>query len=292
MPYFGAHMSIAGGFTTAVEQSIAHRCEAVQIFTKQPNQWAAKPIDDGAARTFKEALASSGVKVAVAHDSYLINLASPDEKLRRKSIDAFVEELNRADKLGLHYLVMHPGAHTSDTEEAGLARVAAALDEAHARCPDVGTRVLLENTAGQGTYLGWRFEHLASILNAVKHPTRLGVCIDTCHAFAAGYALAPETQYRATMADLDRLVGLERVKVFHVNDSLKPLGSRVDRHAHISRGAMGIEPFRLLLGDRRFRDRAFILETPKEEGDDADMDATNLGVLRRLAAEAERAAAG
>lgn len=292
MPYFGAHMSIAGGFTTAVRQAVAHRCDAVQLFTKQPNQWAAKPIDPEAARDFRAAVAAAGIQVAVAHDSYLINLASPDETLRQKSIAAFVEELHRADLLGLHFLVMHPGAHLADTEDAGLARVAAALDEAHERCPEATTQVLLENTAGQGTYLGWRFEHLGRILRAVKQPDRLGVCIDTCHAFAAGYPLSPEPQYRATMAELDRHVGLERVKVFHVNDSLKPLGSRVDRHAHLGRGAIGLEAFRLLLSDPRFRDRTFILETPKEDGDDADMDTTNLAVLRRLAAEGERAAAG
>jgi deoxyribonuclease-4 len=200
-----------------------------------------------------------------------------------------VIELQRAERLGLHYLVAHPGAHMGGGEEAGLARVAAALDEAHARLPGLAVRVLLETTAGQGSSLGHRFEHLARILALVAEPGRLGVCLDTCHVFAAGYALAPAAEYEATLREFDRLIGLRRLRLFHVNDSLRPLGSRVDRHAHIGRGQLGLEPFRLLVNDPRFRDRPMILETPKEQDGEKDMDAVNLTTLRSLLESARRA---
>jgi deoxyribonuclease-4 len=219
----------------------------------------------------------------MAHDSYLINLASPDEPLYRRSVEAFVVELQRAERLGLRYLVTHPGAHIDSGEEAGLARVACALDEVHQRCPGFRVRILLETMAGQGSTLGHRFEHLARILAQVREPNRLGVCLDTCHVFAAGYALAPEAEYRATLRAFDKLVGLKRLKAFHVNDSLKPQGSRVDRHAHIGRGCLGLEPFRLLVNDSRFARHPMVVETPKEHGDQDDMDAVNLAVLRGLA---------
>jgi deoxyribonuclease-4 len=167
-------------------------------------------------------------------------------------------------------------------EEAGLGRVAQALDEVHARCQGFRVRVLLETTAGQGSSLGHRFEHLARILSLVSQPDRLGVCLDTCHVFAAGYALAPTAEYKATIRAFDKVVGLERLLAFHLNDSLKPLASRVDRHAHIGRGHLGLEPFRLLVNDRRFRNRPMVLETPKEEGDEKEMDAVNLATLRGL----------
>ena len=282
MPHFGAHMSIAGGPANAVAQAVAQGCAAVQLFTKSPSQWSARPLEADAVAAFRDAFGRSGMAVALAHDSYLINLASPDDAQRRRSIDAFVDEMQRAESLGLHFLVMHPGAHLGGSEEDGLARVADALDEAHGRCPGYRLRVLVENTAGQGTCLGHRFEHLGRILRRVADPGRLGVCLDTCHAFAAGYALSPHADYLETMAELDGLVGLGRVEAFHLNDSRKGRGSRVDRHAHIGRGEMGLEPFRSLVNDPRFAGRAMILETPKEEGGEADMDAANLGVLRGL----------
>ena len=187
-----------------------------------------------------------------------------------------------AEQLGLGYLVMHPGALVGAAEEEGLARVIRALDDVHARCAGYGVQVLVETTAGQGTTLGWRFEQLAAILSRMAAPERLGVCFDTCHVFAAGYPLAPQKDYEATMAEFDRTVGLDKLKVFHINDSLKAKGSRVDRHAHIGRGQLGIEPFRLLVNDPRFSDRPMILETPKEDDDHDDMDDVNLGVLRGL----------
>ncbi len=283
MPLFGAHMSVAGGLHKAVEAARAHGCATVQIFTKNASQWAARDLAADEVKTFRRALRASGLRGATAHDSYLINLASPDPALFRRSVEAFVVELRRAETLGLSYLVTHPGAHVDSGEEAGLERVARALDEAHARCPGFRVKVLLETTAGQGSTLGHRFEHLARILALTAEADRVGVCFDTCHVFAAGYALAPEAEYRATMRAFDRAVGLKRLRVFHVNDSLKPLGSRVDRHAHIGRGCLGTEPFRLLVNDRRFRNRPMILETPKEDGPVKDMDAVNLGTLRGLA---------
>jgi deoxyribonuclease-4 len=284
MPLFGAHMSIAGGYHNAVLAAQKHGCPAVQLFTKNSNQWQGKELTDDDVKSFRRAAREAGIRSALAHDSYLINLASPDETLFRRSVEAFVVEMQRAERLGLQYLVTHPGSPCDENADAGLCRVALALDEAHARCPGFRVRVLLETTAGQGYSLGHRFEHLARILELVREPDRLGVCFDTCHVFAAGYALAPQKEYRATMREFDRVIGLKRLRAFHVNDSLKPQGSRVDRHAHIGRGCLGLEPFRLLVNDRRFRNRPMVLETPKEDGDNEEMDAVNLRALRDLVA--------
>ncbi len=210
-------------------------------------------------RLFRRTLRQTRLRQPMAHASYLLNLASPDEHTRRRSLDALVDEMK------LRHLILHPGAHLDSGEEAGLARVAAGLDEVHARCPDFRVGILLETTAGQGTTLGHRFEHLARILELAATADRLGVCLDTCHVFAAGYPLAPEKEYRATLRAFDRTVGLGRLRVFHVNDSLRPQGSRLDRHANIGRGELGLEPFRLLVNDRRFRSRPMVLELPPEE---------------------------
>jgi deoxyribonuclease-4 len=282
MPLFGAHMSIAGSYHKALLTAHEHGCETVQLFTKSSNQWKAKPFTDDDLATFKTTLTDTGLQFPTAHDSYLINLASPDEALRRKSLEAFVIEVERADILGLSYLVTHPGSPTDGDERAGLRRVAKALDEVHKRCARAKVRVLLETTAGQGNSLGHRFEHLARLLELVKKPERLGVCFDTCHVFAAGYGLRTADEYADTMREFDRVVGLAQLRVFHINDSKKPQGSRVDRHEHLGRGCLGLEPFRMLVNDPRFSDRLMILETPKEDGDDDDMDKTNLSVLRGL----------
>ncbi len=282
MPLFGAHMSIAGGCHNALLQAQALGCDSVQLFTRAPGQWSGRELSDDEVRLFRRTLRETRLRQPTAHDCYLTNLASPDEALYRRSRETFLVELQRVERLGIRYLVMHPGAHLDSGEEAGLARVAAALDEIHGRMPQCKARVLLETTAGQGSTLGHRFEHLGRILSLVSQPERLGVCFDTCHVFAAGYALAPAAEYKATMRAFDRAIGLGRLRVFHVNDSLKPQGSRVDRHAHIGRGEMGLEPFRLLVNDRRFRNRPMILETPKEMGDETGMDAINLATLRGL----------
>lgn len=282
MPLFGAHMSIAGGYHNALLAAQAHGCSSVQLFTKNSNQWNGKELTDDDIAIFRRTLRATRLKLPLAHDSYLINLASPDEALYRRSLEAFVIEMQRAEALGLRYLVTHPGAHVDSGEEAGLARVARAIDEVHQRCSGFRVQILLETTAGQGSSLGHRFEHLAKILSLVAEPKRLGVCLDTCHVFAAGYALAPAAEYQATMKAFDQVIGLRRLRAFHLNDSLKPLGSRVDRHAHIGQGHLGIEPFQLLVNDPRFQKHPMILETPKEDANDGDMDSVNLGVLRGL----------
>jgi deoxyribonuclease-4 len=287
MALFGAHMSAAGGCHNALREAQSRRCDTVQLFTKNASQWSARDFTADEVRLFRDTLRESGLRFATAHDSYLINLASPDPALYRRSLEAFTVEVQRAEQLGLSYLVMHPGALVGATEEEGIARVIRALDDVHVRCPGYGVQVLVETTAGQGTTLGWRFEQLAAILSRVAAPERLGVCFDTCHVFAAGYALAPQANYQATMAEFDRTVGLDKLRMFHINDSLKPQGSRVDRHAHIGRGQLGLEPFRLLVNDPRFADRPMILETPKEEDDNDDMDDVNLEVLRGLMTEAK-----
>jgi deoxyribonuclease-4 len=280
MPLFGAHMSIAGGYHKALLTAQEFRCETVQLFTKNNNQWYAKKLLEEEIQLFRRTLRKTRLRFPMAHGCYLINLASPDEALYRKSIEAFVVEVQRAERLGLRYLVTHPGAHMGSGEETGLARVATALDEVHGRCPGFALKVLLETTAGQGSSLGWRFEHLASILKQVAEPERLGVCLDTCHVFAAGYALSPESEYMKTLKEFNKIVGLKLLKAFHVNDSLKAFGSRVDRHAHIGQGQLGLEPFRLLVNDPRFRNRPMILETPKEDDKADNLDAVNLGTLR------------
>jgi deoxyribonuclease IV len=282
MPLFGAHMSVAGGCHRALEIARDHQCDTVQLFTKNASQWKAPELSDEDVQIFRRTLRQTRLRYATAHDSYLINLASPDDTLYRRSVEAFVVELQRAERLGLSYVVTHPGAHVGSGEEAGLARIASAIDEVHRRSPGYRVKILLETTAGQGTTLGWRFEHLARILELVADPKRLAVCFDTCHVFAAGYALFPKSEYQATIREFDRVIGLKRLRLFHLNDSLKSLGCRVDRHAHIGRGCLGLEPFRLLVNDPRFHDRPMILETPKEEKGNDDMDAVNLAVLRGL----------
>jgi len=282
MAILGAHQSIAGGYHKAVERAHLSGCDCVQLFTKSNSQWAAKSITAKDVGQFREALETSGVTHPLVHDSYLINLASPDPHLRCRSVDAFVEELHRAETLGIPYVVTHPGASTTASEETGLRNVTQSLDEVHAQSRGLDVRCLLETTAGQGTTLGWRFEQFATILDGIADPDRLGFCFDTCHVFAAGYALGTEKEYRATMSVFDRLLGLERIRAFHLNDSLRPLGSRIDRHEHIGRGQLGLEPFRLLLADPRFSEIPMYLETPKEQAGVANWDEINLRTLRDL----------
>jgi deoxyribonuclease-4 len=282
MPLLGAHMSIVGGYYRAVETAASFGMDVVQLFTKNSNQWKAKPILDSEINEFRAALKSTGVRFPVAHDSYLINLASPDDALRQKSLEAFTIELERAEQLGLIGVVMHPGSCLDSSEEEGLARIVAALDEAHHRTNGVQTLTLLETTAGQGSNLGYRFEHLARIANDIAVPERIGVCVDTCHIFAAGYAIGTRAEYQATMDEFDRVVGIKRIQAFHLNDSLRELGSRVDRHARIGAGKLGLEPIRHLLNDPRFRNVPMYIETPKGEEDGQQLDAINLRTLRSL----------
>jgi deoxyribonuclease-4 len=277
-------MSVAGGLQNAIEAATALKMDTLQIFTKNANQWAAKELTPVETSAFRKLLRKSKLRYATAHDSYLINLASPDPMLWRKSVEAFFDELVRAESLGLKYLVTHPGAHVGCGEEVGIASVARALNEVHSRCPDFRIKVLLEVTAGQGSSLGHRFEHIAEIMKQVDDCKRLGVCFDTCHVFAAGYPLYPEADYEATIREFDRVIGLKRLKLFHLNDSKKPLGSRVDRHEHIGKGCLGLEPFRLIINDSRFATLPMILETPKHDNDGNEMDPINLATLRGLVA--------
>ncbi|MCS7046818.1 MAG: deoxyribonuclease IV [Gemmataceae bacterium] len=282
MPLLGAHMSIAGGYYRAAEAAAALGMETVQLFTRSPSQWEAKPITPDEARQFHEAVTRHNLRLPLAHDSYLINLASPDDALYRRSVEAFVDEVHRAETLRLAYLVLHPGTATDGDIAAGIVRVARALDEVQRRCPKVRVAILLETTAGQGRTLGCRFEELAEILHRGRDPDRLGVCLDTCHVVAAGYPLAATKDYDATFAAFDRLIGLDRLRAVHLNDSVQPLGSRVDRHAAIGGGCLGLEPFRRLLNDPRFRELPMVLETPKKGPRGEDLDAVNLATLRTL----------
>jgi deoxyribonuclease IV len=282
MPLLGAHQSIAGGYYKAVEIAAGFGMDCVQLFTKNNNQWRAKPLAESEIDEFQAALKSTGIQQPCAHDSYLINLASPDDALWEKSLDAYVVELERAEALGLIGVVMHPGSFVSSTEEAGLKRIVQALDLAHRRTQGFQTLTLLETTAGQGTNLGHRFEHLAFLLNETADGDRMQVCVDTCHIFAAGYPIGTKSEYEATMSEFDRLIGLSRIRAFHLNDSVKELGSRVDRHARIGAGKIGVEPFRLLLNDPRFANVPMYMETPKGEEGGEQLDAINLRTLRGL----------
>jgi len=276
-------MSIAGGYFKAVERARDAGCDCVQIFTKNNNQWRAKPITDEDAGKFRDALTACQIKHPLSHASYLINLASPAEELWAKSRDAMIVELRRAEQLGIPYVVLHPGSFTTSDEPQGIARIAAALNEIHQQTDDIAACCLLENTAGQGTNLGWRFEHLAAIMDLVKQTDRIGICFDTCHAFAAGYPLSTHEAFTATFNELDQRIGIGRIRAFHLNDSKREFASRVDRHEHLGEGCLGLEAFRHLVNDDRFRDVPMYLETPKgQDSEGEDWDQVNLNVLRRL----------
>lgn len=280
----GAHMSIAGGYDRAVRAAHAFGFETVQLFTKNNNQWNAPPITDAQVGAFRAAIDETGVVDPVSHASYLINLASPDDVLWNKSIDAMVVEVERCARLGIADLVVHPGAHVGTGEAEGLRRVALGIDRVLERTAGLAVTIDLETTAGQGTCLGHRFEHLQAILELAADGARLGVCVDTCHIFAAGYSLHLKELYDETLDQLDRTVGLGRIRVWHVNDSRRELASRVDRHAGIGAGLLGLEPFRFLLNDPRFRGLPMILETPKGVEDGEELDARNRRLLHGLLA--------
>jgi len=277
-PYLGAHMSIAGGLHLALEEAARHRSGAVQLFTKQSNQWAAKPLDDESIRLFKETNAKLGPFEMAAHSSYLLNLGTSDAALWKKSLDAFVIELERCEALGIPRLVFHPGAHMGAGEEVGLKQVVKAMREAINRTPGFRTRLVIESTAGQGSCLGHKLEHLETLLNDTGHPERLGICLDTCHLLAAGYDYRTDQGYGGFREELSRRVGLDAIVWFHLNDSKKDLGSRVDRHEHIGDGFVGKKPFGFFLKDEVFRRVPMVLETAKED----DADKRNLATLRRL----------
>lgn len=289
MPRLGAHMSIAGGLPRAVDRAQASRCDALQIFTKSAGQWRARALPSEEIALFRRRVEESGIHPVVAHNSYLINLAAATAGLREQSIASLGDEMDRAEALGLDGLVMHPGSYTTGTEADGLRLIADALAVLLRARPGARTMILLEQTAGQGTNLGHRFEHLASIIERLDGSPRVGVCLDTCHLLTAGFDLCSESGYEDTFREFDRVVGLDRIKAFHLNDSKRPCGSRVDRHEHIGKGCLGVEPFRRLLNDRRFANLPMLLETPKLEtpasrrrSDVDPWDARNLRTLRKL----------
>ena len=282
-------MSVAGGVSKAVERAVVHGCEALQIFSKNASQWKGKPLDPAEVRLFRRRVDETGITPVVAHASYLINLATTFPLLREQSIAAFIDELDRAEALGLLGVVIHPGTCTAGSEDDALRLLGDAIRAAFKARPRRRTMVLLEHTAGQGRTLGHRFEHLAAILEHVNGSPRVGICLDTCHLVASGYDIVSDAGYAETFAALDRTIGLDRVKVFHGNDSKKPCGSRVDRHEHIGEGCLGVEPFRRLLNDPRFSGLPILIETEKTSRSEkpttivADpFDVKNLALLRRL----------
>ena len=318
----GAHMSVAGGVSKAVERAVVHGCEALQIFSKNANRWASPPLDPAEVRTFRRRIDETAVRPVVSHASYLINLATTSPALRAQSMAAFIDELDRAHMLGLLGVVLHPGTNTAPvgfapavpparslagpptprsvrasslmlaTEEDALRLIAQSIRAAFKARPRRKTMVLLEHTAGQGRTVGHRFEHLAAIIGHLDGSPRVGVCLDTCHLIASGYDIVTDAGYRETFETFDRLVGLDRLKVFHGNDSKRPCGSRVDRHEHIGEGCLGLEPFRRLLHDPRFNDLPILIETEKSPAPSSPraiiadpLDMKNLETLRRLRGE-------
>ena len=276
----GAHMSIAGGLHHALDRGREVGCGAIQIFLKNQRQWAAKPLEADEVRMFRAARRRTGIRRAFAHSSYLINLASPDASAWAQAVSAFTDELERAEALELSCVVIHPGSHMGAGLETGLRRVIAALDQVLARTSGCRVKVALENTAGGGNSLGRTFAELATLIDGAARPERIGVCVDTCHLFAAGYDVRTEAGYGRAMAECEAAVGRRRVLAFHLNDAKAPLGSGLDRHEHIGRGFLGLAPFRFLLNDRRFARVPKVLETPKEPEPTADL--RNLATLRRL----------
>ncbi|MBX7246844.1 MAG: deoxyribonuclease IV [Candidatus Sumerlaeaceae bacterium] len=276
----GSHMSTAGGVPKAVDRGESIGCTAMQIFVKGNTRWAFPPLKPEDAKLFRERMKNSPIKSCIAHTIYLVNLGSANPELRQKSIDDMVDELTRCDALGVTGLVMHPGAHGGDGPDAGIARIASALDEIFAATPKGECQILLETTAGQGTAIGAQFEEIAAIIKQTKARKRLGVCLDTCHVFSAGYELRTKDGYEKTWSDFDRIIGLDQLKAIHVNDSKKPFASRKDRHEHIGKGEIGLEAFRMLMNDRNLRGIPMVLETDK--GDDMAEDVENMAVLRSL----------
>ncbi|HUP38479.1 MAG TPA: deoxyribonuclease IV [Vicinamibacterales bacterium] len=288
MPRLGAHMSVAGGLPFAIARAQLHGCETLQIFSKNASQWRARPLPTTEISAFREAAKATGISPIVAHASYLINLATTSETLRAQSIAALGEEVDRAEALGLLGVVLHPGARLTAPTEQALSLISTSLTEVLKARPRGKTMILLEHTAGQGSTMGATFEEIAAMIDGVKNSKRLGVCLDTCHLLASGYNLCSEDGYRATFETFDRLIGFARLKVFHLNDSKKPCMSRVDRHEHIGKGCIGLEPFRRLLNDPRFDHLPMILETEKSEWREKGkvvidpLDEMNLNTLRGL----------
>ncbi len=283
----GAHTSIAGGVSKSVERAEKLNFTAMQIFTKNNNRWNAKPLEEDEIKRFKSLLSESNIKFVVAHDSYLINLCAKDKTILHKSIEAFIEELQRCELLGIPHLNFHPGAHGGMGEEEGIKIIAESLNTAHQRTKNFKVKSMIELTAGQGTALGYKFEQIASIIELVEDKDRISVCIDTAHIFAAGYDIREPESYEKVISEFDSIIGLNLLKCFHINDSKKELGSRVDRHEHIGKGYIGLNGFRNLMNDERLKHIPKILETPK--GKEQKEDIMNIDVLKNLIAQVPKA---
>jgi deoxyribonuclease-4 len=278
-PPLGAHVSVAGGMPNAFPNGEALDCEAIQVFVKNANRWRGRALPDAEVDDFRSAREASPIGPVVAHAAYLINVAAGEEAVRERSAAGLADELERCARLGVDALVLHPGAHVGAGEEAGIERAVEVLDRVLSAAPP-GPRLLLENTAGQGTVLGHRLEHLAALRGGLTHADRVGVCLDTCHAFAAGYALHEAAGYDEFWATVEELLGMDAVGCLHLNDSLRPFASRKDRHAHFGEGEMGVEPFARLLHDERLAAVPMIIET--ETGDDQEGHRRDLELLRSL----------
>ncbi|HTY09931.1 MAG TPA: deoxyribonuclease IV [Bacteroidota bacterium] len=276
----GAHMSISGGVHTAVDRATSIGCTALQVFTKNNNQWNAKPLTDVEVENYKRKIAEATIAPVVAHDSYLINLCAVNSDTLARSRAAFVDELTRCEQLGIQLLNFHPGAHGGAGEEDGLKRIIESLNIAHEKTKGFRVLSVVETSAGQGTAVGYKFEHLEKIINGVDEPQRMAACIDTCHIFAAGYDIRTEHGYAKTMKEFDETVGLKRLAAFHCNDSKKEFGSHGDRHEHIGKGKIGLAGFSFLMNDERFQHIPKILETPKSK--DLHEDVENIATLKRL----------
>ena len=279
-PLLGAHMSIAGGVAESVGRGKSIGCDCIQIFTKSSRQWKSKPYTEEEIAAFRRNLRESDIGCVIAHDSYLVNLGAPDEALRKKSVAGFIDEFERCEALGVPWLVAHPGSHVGSGEEAGISTIAKSIDEAHKACAGFEVKVALEITAGQGSNLGYSFQQMGRIFDAVKENDRLRLCFDTEHAFAAGYDISNEEGYQRTFSELDEHIGIKRIVAFHLNDSLKPFNSRVDRHEHIGKGHLGTKTFERLLHDARFFGIPMCLET--EPGPEMKDIAADLVTLRGL----------
>jgi deoxyribonuclease-4 len=277
----GAHMSISGGVFNAIKHGVNTGCTSIQIFTKNNNQWRAKPLTDDEIEKFLNAQKESGIAPVVAHTAYLINLGSPNEDVYQKSLAGLIDEIERAYKLKIADLVLHPGSPLDQGEEYGMKKIIESLNHCIDKTPDAKTRVALECTAGQGSHLGFRFEQIAEMIDGVENKSRVSVCVDTCHIFAAGYDIRTKDAYEAMIATFKKVIGLKYLKVIHLNDSIKALGSRVDRHTHIGQGEIGKDAFKFIMQDERLTGIPKLLETPKD-GEEYEADKKNLAILRKF----------
>jgi len=277
----GAHFSIAKGLDKALFEAKSYGCNTLQIFTKNANAWKERIVKQKEIETFKQAKLETGITEIASHSSYLINLATPEKKKHKMSCYSLSQELTRSSYLGIPYVVLHPGSHMKVGEKEGILRIAESINQIFAKTPGISSRLLLETTAGQGSSVGHTFEQLASIIDKVEKKINPGICLDTCHIFAAGYDIRAMEYYRKTMDNFDSIIGLDRLCLIHLNDSKKELGSRVDRHEQIGLGYIGLDAFKYIMNDDRFIDIPKIIETPKRDTD-KDWDETNLKLLRQM----------